>query len=397
MTTCKAAFSIASNSPGTPTGYGVQAMLLAERLKRDGYDVAALSNFGLEGNISEIQTDHGSIKHYPKGLSIYSGDAIGPWHKDFIQDREIPNAVITLYDAWVYSDNPGLDKLNFWSWTPVDHISIPPKVLQWAQRPNVTTIAMSPFGQREFEKHGIKSTYIPHAIDTKVYRPTTTIGGVDAREFMGISKDAFLVGMVAANKANGQIHRKAFAENLLAFSLFRKEHPNAYLYIHAEPSKAYGGFHLTNLIQACGIPKDAVLFADPMQLRVGYSAQDMAGIYSTMDVLLHASYGEGFGVPAIEAQACGTRVIGSNWTATPDLVGDDSWVVEGQPWWDEGQNAFYMIPLIPSLVAALKLAAENPGHSLKSVDFANQFDADRVWKNYWQPFIKEQLKALTVE
>jgi len=289
MTTYKAAFSIASNSPGTPTGYGVQAMLLAERLKRDKYDVAALSNYGLEGVAGEIQTKHGSIKHYPKGITAYSADALKPWHADFLADRNIPNAIITLYDAWVFNGTPNIDDLNFWSWTPVDHLSIPPKVLQWAMRSNVKTIAMSKFGQKEFAKHDIDAVYIPHSVDTKVYKPTKTIGGIDAREYMGVDEDTFLVGMIAANKANGSIHRKAFAENLLAFALFHKQNPNSHLYIHSEPSKAYGGFELSNLFKAVGIPKEAVSFADPMRLRVGYTAEDMAGIYSTLDVLLHGN------------------------------------------------------------------------------------------------------------
>jgi glycosyltransferase involved in cell wall biosynthesis len=391
MKTYKSAISIASNSPGTPTGYGVQAMLLAERLKKDGHDVAALSNYGLEGGASTIETKHGSIKHYPKGLSIYSADAIYPWHKDFVAGREIPNKVITLYDAWVYNEAQQLEELDFWSWTPVDHMSVPPRVLKWAQRPNVKTIAMSPFGQRQFTALGIDSTYIPHSVDTKVYKHTPTIRGLSGREFMGISEDAFLVGMIAANKANGSIHRKAFAENLLAFALFHKQNPNSYLYIHAEPSKAYGGFDLHNLAKAVGIPQEAILYADPLQLRVGYTQEDMAGIYSTLDVLLHASYGEGFGVPAIEAQACGTRVIGSNWAATPDLLGDDSFAVDGQPFWDEAQNSFFMIPLIPALVKALEEASNKRGYSQSSVEFGSQFDADVVWDKYWSPFIAENL------
>jgi hypothetical protein len=43
------AISIASNSPGMPTGYGVQAKMLTDRLKRHSVDVAILSNYGLEG------------------------------------------------------------------------------------------------------------------------------------------------------------------------------------------------------------------------------------------------------------------------------------------------------------------------------------------------------------
>jgi glycosyltransferase involved in cell wall biosynthesis len=385
------AISIASNTPGSPTGYGVQGLLVAERLKRDGYDVAALSNYGLEGRVESLETKFGEIPHYPRGLTLYSGDAIVPHHTHFLNGRDIPNAVMTLYDAWVYLDVPGLDDLNFWSWTPVDHISIPPKVAAWAKKPNVKTIAMSPFGQRQFEAIGVDSTYIPHAVDTSAYYRRDNIDGFGLREYMGVPEDAFLVGMVAANKANGSIHRKAFAENLLAFALFRAKNPNSYLYIHAEPSRVYGGFHLATLMKAVGLPEDAVLFPDPVKLRYGYSTDEMAGIYSSLDVLLHASYGEGFGVPAIEAQACGVRVIGSNWAATPDLLGDDSWTVDGQPFWDEAQSSFFMIPLIPSLVAALEEANGNRGFSGSSVEFAKQFDVETVWDKYWTPFLKANL------
>jgi glycosyltransferase involved in cell wall biosynthesis len=145
-------------------------------------------------------------------------------------------------------------------------------------------------------------------------------------------------------------------------------------------------------MRAVGLPEDAVLFPDPVKLRYGYSTDEMAGIYSSLDVLLHASYGEGFGVPAIEAQACGVRVIGSNWAATPDLLGDDSFLVDGQPFWDEAQASFFMIPLIPSLVNALKEANANRGFSQASVDFAKQFDIETVWDNYWTPFLKANLK-----
>lgn len=391
MKTYKAAISLASNSPGMPTGYGVQALLVAERLKRDGYDVAALSNFGLEGNISTLETKHGKIKHYPRGYTLYSGDVLKLHHEHHLAGRFIPNAILTLYDAWVYSDVPNIDSLKFFSWTPVDHITVPPKVLAWAKKPNVKTIAMSPFGQSQFELLGVDSTYIPHAIDTSVYRPTDNINGVPLREYMGVPEDAFLVGMVAANKANGSLHRKGFGEAMLAFAIYRRENPNAYLYIHSDPSRIFGGFDLGNLMKAVGLPIDSVLFPDPVKLRYGYSPQEMAGIYTSLDVLLHASYGEGFGVPAIEAQACGTKIIGSNWAATPDLVAEDSWLVEGQPFWDEAQQSFFMIPLIPSIVKALQEANENRGHSDEAVKFAAQFDADTVWREYWQPFLKANL------
>jgi glycosyltransferase involved in cell wall biosynthesis len=137
---------------------------------------------------------------------------------------------------------------------------------------------------------------------------------------------------------------------------------------------------------------DSVLFPQPEKLRYGFTDEEMAALFSAMDVLLHVSYGEGFGVPAIEAQACGTRVIGSSWAATPDLLSEASWMVEGQPFWDEGQASFYRIPIIPSIVNALKMAQDAPrGVCKTSLEFAKAFDTQAVWEQYWRPFIKANL------
>jgi glycosyltransferase involved in cell wall biosynthesis len=209
---------------------------------------------------------------------------------------------------------------------------------------------------------------------------------------MGLKDSDFLVGMVAANKANGQIHRKAYAENLLAFALHLKKYPDSYLYIHSEPSRAYGGFDLAVLLQMVGIPKEKVLLPDALQLRLGYSQQDMAGFYTAFDVLLSTSYGEGFGIPTVEAQACGTRVITSNFAASMDLASEDSWKVEGQPFWDEAQASFFQIPSLTQIVTALGEAYHKRGNSEQAIEFAKQFDVETVWQNSWMPFLRELYK-----
>lgn len=389
----KGAVSLATNTPGVPTGYGVQAMLLAERMKRHGIDVASLSNYGLEGRKDTLKTKHGDIPHFPRGITVYSGDVIKPYHEEFLAGRDISNFVLTLYDGWVYLEYPDLADLRIYSWLPIDHVTLPPKVELWCKKENVTPIAMSEFGYKILKEKGIDAHYIPHAVDTSVYKPTYEIDGQPIRDYYGLKEDDFLVGMVAANKANGQIHRKAYAENILAFSLFKKNHPNAYLYIHAEPGKHYGGFGLANLIQAVGLEKDDVLFPDPLKHRAGYSDAEMAALYSGMDILLHASYGEGFGVPAIEAQACGTPTISSSWTASLELAGPDSYLVEGQPFWDEAQLSWWQIPQVPSIVAALEKAYERGRQEFKqTIEFAKAYDVEAVWDAYWMPFLQEALK-----
>jgi glycosyltransferase involved in cell wall biosynthesis len=388
----KGAAVLASNTPGMPTGYGNQGMQLAERMIRSGLEFAALSNYGLEGQKTTMRIAGKDIQHYPKGLNAYSTDVMPIWTEDFArQHPDLKTVLFTLYDVWVYNDLQYDGPIV--SWVPLDHITPPPAVMKFLKRENLTAVAMSKFGQEQLESQGIQSTYIPHGIDTKVFKPTTTIKGMPAREFMGVPDDTFLVGMVAANKANGQIHRKAFGENLLAFAAFHKRYPNSQIYIHTEPSRAYGGFNLASLLHAVGLDKSAVLLPDPVIMRTGYEDEVMAGLYSAFDVLLNTSYGEGFGVPTVEAQACGTRVITSNFAASKDLVSEDSYLVDGQPFWDEAQQCFFQIPAIKSITTHLEKAYhEGRGHSQASVNFAKEFDADHIFRWRWLPFLKELYK-----
>lgn len=52
------------------------------------------------------------------------------------------------------------------------------------------------------------------------------------------------------------------------------------------------------------------------------SQQDLVLLYNLADLFLFPSWYEGFGLPAIEAMACGTPVIGSNRGAIPEILGD---------------------------------------------------------------------------
>jgi glycosyltransferase involved in cell wall biosynthesis len=340
-----------------------------------------------------VQTPHGKVPHFPRGIDLYSNDAAPIDHANLIaKDPNKPNLFISLYDVWVMQSK-GYDKFPIASWVPLDHVTMPPKVEQWLRKPNVTPIAMAPHGVRQMTAKGIECEYVPHAVDTKTYKPTFEIGKHAINDYLGIKEDEFLVGVVAANKASGLIHRKAFGELLMAFSIFSKQQPDALLYLHTDPYGMAGGWNLIQILQSLGIPKDKVLLPNPQDYRFGMSKKDLAAIYTRMDVLLAPSYGEGFGVPALEAQACGTRVIGSNWAATPDLISEDSWLTDGQPSWDAGQDAWWQTPNIPSLVNALKESYyAKRGPSQIAIDFAKDFDIETVWDKHWVPVLKKLLK-----
>lgn len=388
------ALALASNTPGIGTGYGVQAQYLIDRLTRHGIDTAVFSNYGLEGSRSWIKTPHGRVAHYPKGQTPHSVDVIQPWFTDFMADKlDKRRALMTLYDVWIYN-NVEFDG-DVISWVPLDSVTMPPEVKRWLQRDQVTPIAMSPHGQRQIkEEFDIEAAYIPHAVDTSVFKPTQKMFGKKTRRVLGIGDDDFLVSIVAANKSNGMIHRKALAEQILAFSLFRKDHPDAYLYLHMTPSNRFGGFRLDVLLKACGVPAEAVIIADDDKLRVGYDQKDLAALYTASDVLLSASLGEGFGVPIVEAQACGTPAIVGSWTAMPDLAGPSSLLVTGQPFWNNHQAAWWTVPSIDSILSALKQVYDRDrGQDDQAIEFASQFALERVWSWYWMPFLREYFGA----
>lgn len=373
-----------SNSPGVPTGYGTQTKAVTFRLADAGFPVSIGSNFGLEAVGLEAATDSGAtVPIYPRGYDGYSQDTIGAHYRDWqFRHRDRRSLLVTLYDVWVLSSSTLNEIPVIASWVPLDHQTVPPRVLDWCSRPNVAPVAMSRFGREVLARHDVDSVYIPHTVES-TFRPTSGGG-----ELMNVPDDAFVIAMNAANKGKAPT-RKAWSENFLAVAVLMREHDDVILYVHSEPVTPFG-IDLPALAAAAGIPSSRIRWASAYPYRIGsYDDRALAKIYTRADVLLAVSMGEGFGIPTIEAQACGTRVIGSDTAATPELLGADSWKVEGQPEWDPAQGAFWFRPHVQSIHAALREAvAAGGGRSQTAVSKAGEYAADRVIPRDWFPLVE---------
>ena len=379
-----------SNSPHAATGYGQQTEQVTKRLLADNHAVAVSSNYGYEGGAPR---DFNGLVHYARGFDPYSNDVVTAHaqHWTMMNDGLKP-MLITLFDVWVFKGKMW-DQHTVHSWVPIDHTPCPPEVLNWVKKPNVRPLAMSKHGQTMLAREGVESIYIPHALE-RVFQPTKMFKDdrdelLTGNNLMGVADDDFIVLMNSANK--GVLpNRKSFGEAMLAFSIFAANKKDVKLYLHTEDIGSMGGINLRKLISSLAI-EDKVVFADQYALRLGYPKEALAAIYSAADVLLAPSMGEGFGIPVIEAQACGTPVIVSNATAQPELLGD-GWLVEGQPFWNSTQGAWLHMPSVPSIVEALESAyARGKVTSQKAVDFAAQFDADKVYAECWEPLISSYL------
>ena len=67
---------------------------------------------------------------------------------------------------------------------------------------------------------------------------------------------------------------------------------------------------------------------EPEFLFSGISRQDLVGIYNAASVLVYGSEYEGFGLPVLEAMACGLPVVAAGRASIPEVCGDAAVLVE---------------------------------------------------------------------
>src|SRR5690348_1662624 len=131
-------------------------------------------------------------------------------------------------------------------------------------------------------------------------------------------------------------------------------HPDSVLTLHAA-EVAHPGLNLAGMAARMGI-SDAVRFPDTYSYQMALiSREQQVAWYRGLDVLSNCSYGEGFGLAALEAQACGVPVILTNGSTGPELCGS-GWLVSGTPDWAPGHGAEWVRPDITDIDAAYETA-----------------------------------------
>jgi glycosyltransferase involved in cell wall biosynthesis len=369
-----------SNSPLAPTGYGQQTALFAPYLADHCEDFRISSFYGLEGApikwegikiLPGVGGEYGNTSVIEHAQRCWGGDPRG-------------GLVVTLMDVWVL-DAPTFAKMNVASWVPIDHDPAPPQVIEFFIESGAVPIAMSRFGERMLGR--LDPLYVPHGVDTDVYKPM----GREQCRGGSFPEGAFVIGMVAANK--GRPSRKGFSQALQAFKRFSDTHENAYLHLHTmiDPSLA-GGENIPALIRSLEIPMEKIRIADQYAMQYEpYSHAEMARLYSAFDVLLNPALGEGFGIPVLEAQACGTPAIVTDFSAMTEVCGA-GWHVKHSPYWT-GLNSWQAVPDVDDIVAALEEChAMKPAQAEKMSQTARKhactYDARRVVKQYWLPALR---------
>jgi glycosyltransferase involved in cell wall biosynthesis len=368
-----------SNAPWVPTGYGQQTAQLVQRLAADGHEVAISAFYGLQG----AKLEWNGITVYPQYMEPYGADVLIAHAEDWFGGDLSDGLIITLVDAWVLPAAQ-LREANVLMWVPIDHEPAPPKVIDAVKASEATAVAMSRHGERMMKAEGIDCEYAPHGIDTSSLSPK---GRGEWRKMIQpeIPEDWFVAGIVAANKGNPS--RKSFEVSFQAFARHLQKYPESLLYVHSEATGAVNGVGLIDLAQACGITPENIRFSPQYnQAILGFQSDFMASVFSSFDVLLNPAQGEGFGIPVVEAQACGVPVIVTDWTAMSELCGA-GWKVDGQKVFSV-QRSWVKSANVHEVALALEKAYHGRGkHKNRARSFAEKYDADKVYDEHWRPIL----------
>lgn len=376
-----------SNAPWAKTGYGTQTGLFLPRIRDLGHQMSCTAFYGLEGGVLSWN----GIRVYPRANANYGQDV---WSSH--AHNEQSDVCISLMDAWVFAPQANPHNVPWVAWFPVDMEPLPAPVLRTVKQA-FKRIVMSRFGAQMCDNAGLDYFYVPHGVDCDIFKPDDM---AVCRERLGWPQDKFVVGMVAANKGNPS--RKAFTQQIEAFKLFHAKRPDSMLYLHTERMGVAQGVNLAEFVEFMGLRQGVmgmcnhtdvdVLFVDQYANTLGIPDQYMVDMYNALDVHMLVSMGEGFGIPTLEAQACGCPVITSGWTASDELC-FSGWKVQKQEAdkWFTPLAAYQWQPRVQPIADRLETAYQCKGNAQYRTAAragAMRYDADLITKKYWQPTLE---------
>jgi len=413
------------------SGFGTYAKNLLERLyASDKYEVA---EFGIYCNSSlgkqvpwkfyPNAPDEDDSQEHKDMYNSNPNNQFGAWRFDKVLLDFKPDIVLTYRDPWMdmYVSKSPLLPYFHWVWMPT--VDSDPQKQSWIEGFAKTDaiLCYSEFGIKTLEKDAghllnVVGCASP-GIDPKIYKPYDK---KQIRQELGLDPNINIVGTVMRNQK-----RKLFPELIKAFSKFLKVAPpeikdNTYLLLHTSYPEKQGwnlGYHIseehvggkilaTYICKNCRKYKidffrDSLNYCENCKaissvmpsVAMGLEVPDLVKIYNSMDLYVQYAICEGFGMPQVEATACGVPIAASNYSAMEDVLQwTKGYPIKIQKMYSELEtNAERVFPdndhLVEIMINHLMLSPEEKAKKSTEVRQATieRYDWDdcaKVWMDY---------------
>jgi glycosyltransferase involved in cell wall biosynthesis len=306
-----------SDSPTSPSGFGNVTRFVCDGLSRRGHQVSILG-WQAHGSPSRWR----ECMLYPAKHNAFGADVL----LAYLQ-RIQPDVLITLADVWwlTFIANPslaGFMRVAGIPWVlyyPIDGDlggdRLPPswtRILQTVALP----IAMSGYGRDVSAANGVVPAYIAHGVDIDVFAPPSDKPA--AKRLLGY-EGKFVVLSDARNQP-----RKMLPRTLDIFKRFAADKDDVILHLHCDkddPAARTPQYHydLAADIEQLGL-SDRVRLTQDMRIGSGLPLDRLRAIYQAADVHLLSSWGEGFGLPTLQAASAGVVPMACDYTASRELT-----------------------------------------------------------------------------
>lgn len=336
------------------TGYAKYSKEVISRIYKTGkYEIAEFSIYGNPDdprrktipwkNYSNLPTNGNEKEH--EVYNSNQSNQFGAWRFDRVCLDFEPDIVFTIRDFWMDSFiyHSPFRRIFSWAWMPT--VDASPQNQEWIDMfSNADYIlTYSHWAKDLLNSQGgnsINTIGVASPSAAECFQP---MDKKKIRDMFGIRDDVNIVGTVMRNQ-----RRKLFPALIESFSKYLKQSnsKNTFLYLHTSFPDA--GWNLGHLLHSNEVSSrvlmtyvceqcqniEASFFRDakkvcnkcgkfassPSSVGNGVTDEILAKIYNLFDLYIQCANSEGFGLPQVEAAACGIPIACTNYSAMEDVV-----------------------------------------------------------------------------
>lgn len=341
------------------TGFATYNKEILKRLHATGkYEIAEMGSYGRTGEPAAQALPwkfYGVIPTNDHEHRIYQSkptNQFGEYKFDAVVAEFQPDIIFDPRDPWMFSHIQNSRFRSYYKTVFMPTVDSAPQKKEWVEGIFAKTdslLAYSRYGKRVLEDEGLKIDGIASpGVDLDVFKP---VERAKIRSEWGLSKNIFVIGTVMRNQK-----RKCFPDLFEAYAKLRKDNKNvlevkkSVLLCHTSWPDV--GWNIPELLRRTGIQRHVIftykcesckrtffswfLPSDPKgngrcvfcgnmsahmpNTHTGVSTEELAEIFSLMDIYIQPAICEGWALPIVEAKACGVPGLYSNYSAMEDHV-----------------------------------------------------------------------------